>query len=161
MEKIIYQLTVELSQQLKKHQWKLVTAESCTGGGVAFFMTDMPGSSEWFERGYVTYSNAAKNESLGVKTATLNQYGAVSQQVAHEMAEGALKHSQAQISVAITGIAGPGGGSTEKPVGTVWFGWAGIHINTVTQVQHFSGDRKAVRDQSIQFALKRLVELIG
>lgn len=161
MTQIIYPLALALGQRLKKHEWKLVTAESCTGGGLAYFITDIPGSSEWLERGYVTYSNTAKQELLGVETATLNQYGAVSQETAHAMAEGALKHSEAQISVAITGIAGPGGGSVDKPVGMVWFGWAGIHADTLTEVRHFSGDRHAVRKESIQFALQRLIEFVG
>ena len=156
----IQQLALEVGQQLKKREWKLVTAESCTGGGLSYFITEIPGSSAWLERGYVTYSNIAKHEVLGVQLATLDQFGAVSQQTAHEMAEGALEHSEAQISVAITGIAGPGGGTQDKPVGTVWFGWAGIHADTVTEVQYFSGDRHAVREQSIQFALKQLMGFI-
>ncbi len=155
---MINQLALTLSHQLKKRGWKLVTAESCTGGGLAYFITEIPGSSDWFERGFVTYSNAAKKELLGVRAETLDQYGAVSQQTAHEMAEGALKHSDAQISIAITGIAGPTGGSLEKPVGMVWFGFAGIEMATVTEVQHFAGDRHAVRERSIQFALERLIK---
>lgn len=158
MKQIIYELALELGQHLKKQEWKLVTAESCTGGGLAYFITEIPGSSAWLERGYVVYSNTAKNELLTVQSSTLNKYGAVSQQVAHEMAEGALKQSEAQISVAITGIAGPDGGSKEKPVGTVWFGFAGIHADAITEVQQFSGDRHAVREQSIQFALEKLIE---
>lgn len=161
MKQTIYQLAITLGQRLQKREWKLVTAESCTGGGLSYFITEIPGSSEWLERGYVTYSNAAKHELLHVRTATLNRHGAVSQPVVHEMAEGALKHSQAQISIALTGIAGPTGGSNEKPIGTVWFGWAGIHADTITEVRHFSGDRHIIREQSIQFALERLVEFVG
>ncbi len=161
MTQIIYQLALTLGQRLKKRGWKLVTAESCTGGGLAYFITDIPGSSDWLERGYVTYSNAAKQELLHVPLNTLKHSGAVSRETAEAMAEGALAHSEAQLSVAITGIAGPTGGSPEKPVGTVWFGWAGIHADTVTEVQHFSGDRHAVREQSICFALERLIDFIG
>ncbi|HSW68867.1 MAG TPA: nicotinamide-nucleotide amidase [Gammaproteobacteria bacterium] len=154
----IYQLAFELGQKLKKREWKLVTAESCTGGGLAYAVTEISGSSAWFERGYVTYSNKAKEELLGVQVKTLNEWGAVSQQTAHEMAEGALENSKAQIGIAITGIAGPDGGSIEKPVGMVWFGWAGIHADTITEVQYFSGDRQSVREQAIRFALERLIE---
>lgn len=160
MTRLIYQLALTLGQQLKQRGFKLVTAESCTGGGLSYFITEIPGSSEWLERGYVTYSNAAKQQLLGVKAGTLEQYGAVSQQVAQEMADGALKHSEAQIGIAITGIAGPDGGSVEKPTGTVWFGWTGIHMETMTEMQHFSGDRHAVREQAIQFALEKLIGFI-
>lgn len=160
MTQIIYQLALELGQQLQKHHWKLVTAESCTGGGLAYFITEIPGSSDWIERGYVTYSNKAKQDSLNVPSALLNEFGAVSQETARSMAEGALKHSEAHVSVAITGIAGPSGGSPEKPVGLVWFGFAGIHTDTVTLRQYFSGDRHAIREQSIQFALQKLLEFI-
>lgn len=160
MTRIIKQLALQLGQHLKKRRLKLATAESCTGGGLAYFITDIPGSSEWFERGFVTYSNASKEDLLDVKTATLDQYGAVSQQVAHEMAEGALANSQAEVAIAITGIAGPDGGSLTKPVGTVWFGWSGNHMNTVTDVRNFAGDRQAVREQAIQFALETLIQFI-
>jgi nicotinamide-nucleotide amidase len=119
-------LMKELAGQLTAREWKLATAESCTGGGVAYQLTETAGSSAWFERGFVTYSNLAKVEMLGVKQSTLESFGAVSEQVVRAMAEGALSHSQAQVSIAITGIAGPEGGSKEKPVGSVWFGWAGV-----------------------------------
>lgn len=161
MRQLIYQLAFEIGQQLKKRQWKLVTAESCTGGGLAYFLTDVPGCSDWFERGFVTYSNLAKQELLGVKTETLTKHGAVSQPVAYDMAEGALKHSAAQVSISITGIAGPSGGSLQKPVGTVWFGWAGIHADTVTEVRYFSGDRHEIREQAIQVALEELMAFIS
>jgi len=160
MTRRIYQLALTLGEQLKKRGLKLVTAESCTGGGLSYFITEIPGSSEWLERGYVTYSNLSKQQLLGVKIATLDQYGAVSQQVAREMAEGALEQSDAQVSIAITGIAGPDGGSVEKPIGTVWFGWSGLHAETMTEVQYFKGDRHAVREQSIQFALEKLIGFI-
>ncbi len=165
MTETIYQLALKLGERLAKKPLKLVTAESCTGGGLAQAITDIAGSSAWFERGYVTYSNLAKQELLGVKTDTLNQYGAVSEAVACAMAEGALKQSHADISIAITGIAGPDGGTLEKPIGTVWFALslkqALKQADTVTAVRHFQGDRKAVREQSVQFALEKLIELIG
>jgi nicotinamide-nucleotide amidase len=161
MTRIIYQLAFEIGQQLKKRQWKLVTAESCTGGGLAYFLTEVPGCSDWLDRGFVTYSNLAKQELLGVKTETLDQHGAVSEKVAYEMAEGALKQSDAQISVAITGIAGPSGGSEQKPVGTVWFGWAGIHADTVTEVRYFTGSRQEIREQAIRMALEELIKFVS
>lgn len=154
---MITQLALELGNRLKKKAWKLVTAESCTGGGLAYAITEIPGSSDWFERGLVTYSNTAKQELLGVKNTTLQAFGAVSEQTAREMAEGALQHSKAQLCMAITGIAGPDGGTSEKPVGTVWFGCAGIDIETETVCKVFSGSRHDVREQSIQLALEILI----
>jgi len=139
----------------------LVTAESCTGGSLAAAITDIAGSSMWFERGYVTYSNAAKQALLNVKTETLNQHGAVSEAAACEMAEGALKNAHADISIAITGIAGPDGGTLEKPTGTVWFAFSFKQAETMTAMQYFQGNRNAVREQSVQFALEKLIELIG
>jgi nicotinamide-nucleotide amidase len=151
----------EVSTQLTTRAFKLATAESCTGGGVAYQLTEQPGSSAWFERGFVTYSNLAKVEMLGVKQSLLETFGAVSEPVVRAMAEGALTHSQAQISIAITGIAGPDGGSQDKPVGTVWFGWASIDAQTQTAVQLFSGDRSEVRSQSIRFALENLLVMLN
>lgn len=142
------------------NQWKLATAESCTGGGVSEMITSIPGSSDWFERGFVSYSNASKIEMLGVKASTLAQFGAVSEQVAKEMAEGALKNSHAQISLAVTGIAGPDGGTPDKPVGTVWFAWSGQNFPTKTQIQHFDGDRSTVRALSIKFVLEGLSDIL-
>lgn len=161
MTQTIEQLAIALGIKLKQRNWKLVTAESCTGGGLAYFVTQIAGCSDWFERGFVTYSNEAKCELLGVKTITLEQFGAVSEQTAREMAEGALHKSRAQISIAITGIAGPGGGTLEKPVGTVWFGWAGLHAATNTHLEVFSGDRQVVREKSIYTALEQLLEFIN
>jgi nicotinamide-nucleotide amidase len=155
----LLKLAIELGHQLKKHNLKLVTAESCTGGGLAYTITEVSGSSDWFERGYVTYSNKAKQELLGVKLATLNSFGAVSEQTAREMAEGALQHSEADVSVAITGIAGPTGGTPEKPVGTVWFGWVGMDGKINTAMQIFPGDRHAVRESSIRWILEKLINL--
>jgi nicotinamide-nucleotide amidase len=140
----------------------LVTAESCTGGGVAETVTTVPGCSNWFERGFVTYSNRAKQEMLNVSSGTLNTYGAVSEQTALEMAVGALNHSHATVSLAVTGIAGPDGGSPEKPVGLVWFAWALKESRSATissfsaKSQLFKGDRTSIREQSITFALNGL-----
>ncbi len=153
----LLELAIKLGHQLKKHNLKLVTAESCTGGGLAYTITEISGSSDWFERGYVTYSNSAKHELLGVQLATLDTFGAVSEQTAREMAEGALKNSEADISVAITGIAGPTGGSPEKPVGTVWFGWIGMDGKLNTAMQLFPGDRHTVRESSIRWILEKLI----
>ncbi len=155
------QLVTKIGEKLKKREWKLATAESCTGGGLAYALTRISGSSEWFERGFVTYSNSAKEEMLGVSTIILAKFGAVSEETVREMAEGALQHSQAQVSVAITGIAGPTGGTPEKPVGTVWFAWAGINLTTKTQVYHLSGDRDSIREQSIRIALEELMNIVG
>jgi len=149
-------LALKLSKELLLREWKLVTAESCTGGGVAYHLTDLPGSSAWFERGFVTYSNAAKEELLGVQPATLQQFGAVSEQTAQEMAEGALKHSRADFSIAITGIAGPDGGTKEKPVGTVWFAWASRRKKTQTYLCLLEGDRQAIREEAVKVSLEKL-----
>lgn len=154
------QLVIAVSAALLKRRWKLVTAESCTGGGIAYHLTNLAGSSDWFERGFVTYSNLSKHELLNVPLTTLDQLGAVSEQAAREMAEGALEHSDAQVSVAVTGIAGPSGGSKEKPVGTVWFAWAGIHTETETFLATFLGDRYKVREQTIEVALKKLLGIL-
>ena len=146
-----------LGLALKKRQWKLVTAESCTGGGLAYYLTSIAGSSDWFERGFVTYSNASKEELLGVQAQTLEQFGAVSEETALEMASGALELSDAQLSIAITGIAGPDGGSPQKPVGTVWFGWqAGAAQPQAKKIQ-FSGNRTEIREQAIQAAIEQLL----
>lgn len=138
----------------------LVTAESCTGGWVGQAVTTVPGSSAWYERGYITYSNTAKCEMLGVQQATLDQYGAVSPQTAQEMAIGALNRSHAHISVSITGIAGPDGGTSEKPIGMVCFAWA-TQENLVQQETHyFTGDREAVRRQAVATALQGILRIL-
>ena len=137
----------------------LATAESCTGGMIAAACTDLAGSSAWFERGFVTYSNAAKTELLGVDAALIAQHGAVSEAVVRAMAAGALAHSHAQVAVAVTGVAGPSGGSADKPVGTVWFGFA-LGGQVHAQCQRFPGDRAAVRAATVQHALQRLVALL-
>lgn len=144
---------------LKTSDWFLTTAESCTGGLIAATCTDLAGSSAWFERGFVTYSNAAKCELLGVDARLIEQHGAVSEPVARAMAVGALTHSRAQVAIAVTGVAGPSGGSADKPVGTVWFGFA-LPSGVVTEVQHFAGDRAAVRQATVRHALTRVAELI-
>lgn len=140
-----------------KNKWFLSTAESCTGGLIAAACTDLAGSSQWFDRGFVTYSNAAKTDMLGVDAVLIAQFGAVSKQVAAAMAQGAVKHSAAQFSVAVTGVAGPTGGSVEKPVGTVWIGWC-VKGKTTTELCHFDGERAMVRALTVQRALQGLVE---
>jgi nicotinamide-nucleotide amidase len=149
--------TQALGNALTRKAWMLATAESCTGGLVAAACTGLPGSSLWFERGFVTYSNAAKTELLGVPAALIGRWGAVSREVALAMASGAIQRSQAQVAVAVTGVAGPGGGTAEKPVGTVWLAW---QVNGVTQAEchRFAGDRAAVREASVQQALQGLYQ---
>lgn len=139
----------------------LATAESCTGGGVAQAVTAVAGSSGWFERGFVTYSNLAKQELLGVQPRTLELHGAVSGEVAREMAAGALARSAAQVSLAVTGVAGPEGGSEAKPVGTVWLAWAREGAPPHARRRHYAGDRAAVRAQSVRDALLGVLELLG
>jgi len=146
-------LSKQLGAKLKERGWYVTTAESCTGGGVAAILTEIPGSSAWVERGYVTYSNQTKHELLGVKEQTLATFGAVSAQTAAEMAQGVVAHSHSQLGLSITGIAGPDGGSAEKPVGTVWFGWYDINGNNQTFCHCFKGNRHQVRQQSIATAL--------
>lgn len=160
MDTYINVVVSKIAQQLQYKNLRLVTVESCTGGGVAYALTEVAGSSAWFEGGYVTYSNAAKMHMVGVPELTLAQHGAVSLATAQAMAQGALRQGQANVSLAITGIAGPGGGSSEKPVGTVCFAWASEMFATVTDKQLFTGDRQAIRQQSIQHALQRLADLL-
>lgn len=152
------QLTCRLLADLMlKKKFFLATAESCTGGLIAAACTDLDGSSLWFDRGFVTYSNAAKVDMLGVDADVITQFGAVSEQVATAMALGAIEHSVAQVSVAVTGVAGPSGGSIEKPVGTVWLGWC-VSGQTTTQLCNFEGDRATVRTQTVQHALCGLID---
>jgi nicotinamide-nucleotide amidase len=153
----ILDLCERLALALKSRGWMMATAESCTGGLIAASCTGLSGSSDWFERGFVTYSNAAKTEMLGVPAALIEHQGAVSEAVARAMALGALAHSRAQASVAVTGVAGPTGGSPEKPVGTVCFGWA-IQGQAWTERLHFDGDRDAVRAATVEHALRHLLE---
>jgi nicotinamide-nucleotide amidase len=153
-------LTRKLAKTLTEHNLSIVTAESCTGGWLAKCFTDLAGSSAWFDRGFVTYSNASKQDMLGVSKASLEKYGAVSEQVAKEMAQGALKNSQADIAVAITGIAGPDGGTNDKPVGTVWIAWAKAD-NTFSQQFKFEGKREQIRYQSIIESINGIISTIN
>ncbi len=140
--------------------WLLATAESCTGGLISGACTDLAGSSAWFERGFVTYSNEAKVELLGVDAALIAAHGAVSEEVACAMVQGAIARSRARVAVAVTGVAGPTGGSRAKPVGTVWFGFM-LDGSLSSEMQRFDGDRAAVRAATVQHALQRLVQLLG
>jgi len=152
-----HELVATLAAELKSRGLMLATAESCTGGMIAAACTELSGSSDWFERGFVTYSNAAKTELLGVPAALVEQHGAVSEPVARAMAAGALLRSYAQFSAAVTGVAGPNGGSADKPVGTVWLAWA-TPAGVTAECCHFSGDRAAVRRATVIQALAGLLE---
>jgi len=154
-------LAAQVGGALKAHGLKLVTAESCTGGGVAQAITDVAGSSAWFERGFVTYSNLSKQQMLGVNEATLIQHGAVSEAAVREMVAGALAHSAAQVALAVSGIAGPDGGTPDKPVGTVWFAWGLKSGVTHAQRRQLNGSRAEVRAQSVHIALQGVLDLLG
>jgi nicotinamide-nucleotide amidase len=156
----VTELARRVGRAAKRRRVTIATAESCTGGGVATAITRISGSSRWFERGFVTYTNTAKKEMLGVATRTLDDFGAVSEQVAGEMAQGALAFSHADVAVAITGIAGPTGGSRRKPVGLVHIAWAARGDTVQARVFRFKGDRDAVRLQSVYVALQGLVDLL-
>jgi len=161
-DELLQELAAALAARLLGTGQMLTTAESCTGGWVAKICTDLPGSSSWFERGFVTYTNEAKQEMLAVSSETLSHYGAVSEPTVKEMAAGALTHSRAQLSLAISGIAGPGGGSAEKPLGTVCFAWASSGGTVSSETLRFDGDRDAVRRQAVGHALKgALAQLDG
>ncbi len=149
-----------LADLLLKNESMLATAESCTGGMISAACTDLAGSSNWFERGFVTYSNEAKTELLGVDAALIAEHGAVSEAVARAMAFGAVRHSAAKVSIAVTGVAGPSGGSAEKPVGTVWFGFY-IHGYLHSEMMRFEGDRAVVREQTVLHALQRCMALLA
>ncbi|CAM3665670.1 CinA family protein [Polynucleobacter brandtiae] len=166
-----HKLALAMATTLIARGWTIALAESCTGGLVCAALTDLAGSSDWFERGYITYSNQAKTECLGVLAQTIDSFGAVSEQVAQEMAAGAQQQANVNIAIAITGIAGPTGGSVEKPVGTVCFAWAvreslqkntgNITDNITAATMHFTGDRQAVREQARDYALARLLALLA
>ncbi|MFC6839291.1 CinA family protein [Xanthomonas theicola] len=156
----ILQFATALSDQLRTTRERLVTAESCSGGWIAKAMTDIAGSSDWFDCGMVAYSYEAKQALLGVRPQTLEHHGAVSRETVIEMVSGALVNSGASIAVAVTGIAGPGGGSTDKPVGTVWIGWKRRGGYASAQLFHFDGDRDAVRRQTVAAALRGLGALL-
>mgnify|MGYP000331872970 CR=1 FL=1 len=153
-------IVTTLAEILQSKNWKMAAAESCTGGLVCASLTEIAGSSEWFERGYITYSNEAKMECLGVSDKLLETFGAVSEEVAKAMAEGAQVNAGVNAALSITGIAGPSGGSPEKPVGTVCFAWARKHFSTKTEKHLFQGNREEVRQQSVQTALLALKELL-
>ena len=158
-DSVVHQLAIRVGNKLRDGRLMLATAESCTGGMVATAMTDISGSSGWFERGFVTYSNQAKTEMIGVPPELIEKHGAVSEPVARAMAEGALTNSRAQVSLAVTGVAGPGGGTPEKPVGMVSFGWSNrLHTSVETLV--FKGDREQIRVQAAAHALRGLLALI-
>lgn len=161
-------LAKEVASTFIARGWTIALAESCTGGLVCATLTELTGSSDWFERGYITYSNLAKTECLGVPAETIESFGAVSEQVAKAMAEGARRHANVNVGISITGVAGPAGGSPKKPVGTVCFGWAikatvadSIADITTTKTMYFSGDRQAVREQACHYALSQLLQLIS
>ena len=156
-EQELTSLVTDLAAQLQARGWQLATAESCTGGLIAATCTEVSGSSAWFERGFVTYSNQAKTELLGVDEALIEAHGAVSEAVARVMAEGALARSRAQLAVAVTGVAGPTGGSPDKPVGTVWLAWAAQGQPTRALRCQFKGDRAAVRWATVKQALRGLL----
>jgi nicotinamide-nucleotide amidase len=160
-DKELTRLAHDVGIALKKKGVMLATAESCTGGWVAQMVTAIAGSSEWFDRGFISYTNLAKRELLEVKASTIARQGAVSDAVARAMAEGALKKSHAQVTLAVTGIAGPSGGTPEKPVGTVWFAWAGNRRETESRRESFSGDREAVRRQAVATALQGLLDFLN
>lgn len=153
-------LAIKLGEALKAHGLMLCTAESCTGGGVASAVTDIAGSSNWFDRGFVTYSNQAKQDMLGVSSETLARHGAVSEATVREMVAGALRNSQAQIALAISGIAGPGGGTPDKPVGTVWFAWGLKDGATYAQHHLLPGSRAEIRNEAVRIALEGILDIL-
>ncbi len=156
----IYELAAQVGAALKGRGFSLTSAESCTGGWIGEAVTAVPGSSEWYERGFITYTNAAKHEMLGVAEDTLKKFGAVSIETVKAMVTGALAHSHAQVAVAVSGVAGPAGGTPAKPVGTVCIAW-GLHGGEpVAETRHFDGDREAVRRQSVECALAGVLALI-
>lgn len=153
----LLEVTQQLAEELQAQHKTVVTAESCTGGGIAHAFTELSGSSAWFERGYVTYSNEAKMQDISVPASTIEQYGAVSEQTVEAMVAGALNKSRADVAVAVSGVAGPSGGSEDKPVGTVWFAWGDAE-----QIQSkkclFDGNRQYVREQAVAFAIQHLLD---
>lgn len=157
---IIHNLAVQLGDLLMKDRLMCAVAESCTGGGLSMAITDIPGSSQWFDRGFVTYSNQAKHELLGVATNLIEKHGAVSENVVLAMAIGVLERSHAKVSASISGIAGPDGGSMEKPVGTVWIGFARTGQSARACRYQFKGDRAAIRQQAVQCALDGLIHCL-
>jgi nicotinamide-nucleotide amidase len=161
MDAELIELARRLGEVLKARQLFVATAESCTGGWVGRVITAVPGSSHWYDRGFITYTNQSKQDMLGVSAETLELLGAVSEETVQEMAEGALAHSQARLSVAISGIAGPSGGTPDKPVGTVCLAWAGGDKAMTSMTCHFAGDREQVRYQAVQTALEGLIKQVS
>jgi nicotinamide-nucleotide amidase len=157
MNEQITEMATQLGAALKGRGLMLATAESCTGGGIAEAMTRVPGSSAWFDCAFVTYSYEAKTSMLGVLRDTLVDFGAVSEETAREMVEGAISRSRAQVAVAVTGIAGPDGGMPDKPVGTVWFAWKFPKKPIISEACHFTGGRASVRNQTVAHALNKLL----
>jgi nicotinamide-nucleotide amidase len=158
-DSVVHQLAVRASNKLREMRLMVTTAESCTGGMIATAITDISGSSGWFDRGFVTYSNQAKTEMIGVPAELIDKHGAVSEPVARAMAEGALRNSRAQVSLAVTGVAGPGGGTETKPVGMVSFAWSN-RLHTSVETQIFKGDRERIRVEAAAHALRGLLSLL-
>lgn len=158
MERTLIEIAQELGQALQARRLLVTTAESCTGGWVGQAITAIAGSSEWFERGFVSYSDTAKQEMLGVSEQTLRQYGAVSEETALEMAEGALRFSHAHLSLAVTGIAGPTGATPDKPIGLVWIAWSSLQLPPKAKKAYFSGDRDQIRQQAVALAMTGLLD---
>ncbi len=156
----LYELAEQVGQALKSRGLMIATAESCTGGWVSEAITMVPGSSGWFERGFVTYTYISKREMVGVSADTLEQHGAVAEPTVREMVAGALARSHAQVAVAVSGVAGPSGGTPDKPVGTVCFAWSFREGAPKSETQHFAGDREAVRKQSVEHALRGVLSLL-
>jgi nicotinamide-nucleotide amidase len=152
-------LAQKLGDILLHKAWQVTCAESCTGGGIGYAITSISGSSSWFKQGYITYSNDAKHQLLSVSTNTLQQFGAVSVQTVKEMAVGAARNASANCAMSVSGIAGPDGGSAEKPVGTVWFGFA-VEQKVFAELKYFHGDRQHIRNQAVDFALLKMCELL-
>ena len=161
MDSELYKLAVEAGRALKAKGWMLVTAESCTGGWVAEAVTMVPGSSEWFERGFITYTDLAKQQMLGVQTVTLHMHGAVSEPTVREMVAGALARSPGDVALAVSGVAGPSGGTPAKPVGMVCLGWGLRGREPICVTRHFPGDREAVRRLAVMAALEGLIEALA
>lgn len=161
MDASLYALAEQAGHLLLRHRIQLVTAESCTGGWIAEAITAVPGSSQWFERGFVTYSNDAKQDLLGVTADDLAQHGAVSEQVVKAMAQGAIVRSRSHLSIAVSGIAGPDGGTADKPVGLVWIAWGQKRGYVEAQACQFGGDREAIRRATVEVALQGLVARLG
>lgn len=157
----LYQLAEQTGQALSRHGWMLTSAESCTGGWVGMLVTAVSGSSAWYERGFITYSNAAKQDMLGVQTVTLDTFGAVSEPTVLEMAQGALARSGAQVALAISGIAGPNGGTPLKPVGTVCMAWAKQDGHSIATTCKMGGDRDGIRARAVAAALRGVIELLN